>query len=141
MALSASFKTVWSREMQEVFWPDTVWTPQANFRLESELKDGDTVKRLIPKKMVPQNYTRYTDVTIQTGTTTAESLVVDKTPTIPFEISDLDELQSTPKARSKFTEMATEQMNTIINGWFTAQVTNATSSIDAADFGGTSGNG
>lgn len=141
MGLSASFKTVWSREMQEVFWPDTVWTPQANFRLENELKDGDTIKRLIPSKMVPQNYTRYNDITIQNGTTTSESLVVDKTPTIPFEISDLDELQSTPKARAKFTEMATTQLNTILNGWYTAEVTNATSVIDAADFGGTSGQG
>lgn len=137
MGLSASFKTVWSREMQEVFWPDNVWSPQANFRLEAELKDGDTVKRIIPSKMVPADYTRYSDLTFQTGITTGESLVVDKTPTIPFIISDLDELQSTPKARSKFTEMAMAQLNNIINGWFTAEVTNATSTIDAADFGGT----
>lgn len=141
MSLSASFKTVWSREMQEVFWPENVWSPQANFRLESELKDGDTVKRIIPSKMVPQDYTRYNDITFQTGTTTGESLVVDKTPTIPFIISDLDELQSTPKARQKFTEMAMEQLNNIINGWYTAEVTNATSTIDAADFGGTAAQG
>ena len=141
MGLSASFKTVWSREMQEVLWVTNVWKPQANFRLESELQDGDTVKRIIPSKMVPQDYTRYNDVTFQQGTTTAESLTVDKTPTIPFIISDLDELQSTPKARKRFTEMAVEQINNIINGWYTAEVTNATSTIDAANFGGTAGNG
>ncbi len=127
--------------MQEVFWPETVWTPQANFRLEAELKDGDTVKRLIPSKMVPQSYTRYNNLNFQNGTTSAEQLQVNTTPTIPFIISDLDELQSTPKARQKFTEMASEQLNTIINGYFTAEVTNAKSVIDAADFGGTSGNG
>lgn len=141
MALSASFKTVWSREMQEVFWPDSVWVAQANFRLESQLKDGDRAKRLIPSKMVPQNYTRYNDITIQTGTTTAEELVVDTCPTIPFQISDLDELQSTPKARQPFTDMAMEQLNTILNGWYTAEVANALSTIDAADFGGTAGQG
>jgi len=141
MGLSASFKTVWSREMQEVFWPDTVWTPQANFRLEAELKDGDTIKRLIPSKMVPQSYTRYNSLTFQQGTTTGENLQVNQTPTIPFIISDLDELQSTPKAREKFTQMASEQLNTIINGFYTAEVVNAKSVIDAADFGGTSGNG
>lgn len=141
MALSASFKTVWSREMQEVLWVTNVWKPQANFRLEEELKDGDTVKRIYPSKMVPTDYTRYSDITFQTGTTTAESLTVDKTPTIPFIISDLDELQSTPKARERFTNMAVEQLNNIINGWYTAEVTNASSTIDAANFGGTSGNG
>lgn len=141
MSLSASFKTVWSREMQEVFWPENVWSPQANFRLEAELKDGDTVKRLIPSKMVPTNYTRYNDLSFQTGTTTGESLVVNTTPTVPFIISDLDELQSTPKARQAFTDMASMQLNNIINGYFTAEVANAGSAVDAADFGGTSGNG
>ena len=141
MALSASFKTVWAREMQEVFWPQNVWSPQANFRLEKELKGGDTIKRLIPSKMVPQNYTRYNDVNFQTGTTTAEQLQVTQTPTIPFVISDLDELQSTPAARQTFTNMASEQMNIIINGFYTAEVVNAASKIDASDFGGTAGNG
>src|SRR5690606_1102467 len=120
MALSASFKTVWSREMQEVLWTQNVWRPQANFRLESERKGGDKVKRLIPSKMVPQDYTRYSDLTFQQGTTTGEELTVDKTPSIPFIISDLDELQSTPQARQRFTDMAMEQLNNIINGWYTA---------------------
>ena len=141
MALSASFKTVWSREMQEVLWVTNVWKPQANFRLEDELKDGDTIKRIIPSKMVPQDYTRYSDLTFQQGTTTGETLTVATTPTIPFIISDLDELQSTPKARAKFTDMAVEQLNNIINGYYTAEVTNATSVIDAANFGGTAGQG
>lgn len=127
--------------MQEVLWVTNVWRPQANFRLESELKDGDTVKRLYPSKMVPTSYTRYSDLTFQRGTTTAESLTVNQTPTIPFEISDLDELQSTPKARQTLTNMAVEQLNNIINGFYTAEVVNATSVVDAADFGGTSGQG
>src|SRR5687767_8251600 len=104
MALSASFKTVWAREMQEILWVTNVWRPQANFRLEDELKDGDTVKRIYPSKMVPTDYTRYSDITFQRATTGSESLTVDKTPTIPFEHSDLDELQSTPKARKRFTD-------------------------------------
>jgi hypothetical protein len=141
MALSASFKTVWSREMQEVLWVTNVWRPQANFRLESELKDGDTIKRIYPTKMVPASYTRYSDLTFQEGTTTAESLQVNTTPTIPFIISDLDELQSTPKSRQKFTDMAVEQLNNIINGYYTAEVANANSTIDASNFGGTAGQG
>ncbi len=127
--------------MQEILWTTNVWRPQANFRLESELKDGDTVKRILPSKMVPQSYTRYSDVTFQQGNTTGESLQVNVTPTVPFIISDLDELQSTPKARATFTSMAVEQLNNVINGYYTAEAANALSVVDAADFGGTSGNG
>jgi hypothetical protein len=141
MGLSASFKTVWSRELQEKLWTENVWRPQANFRLESELKDGDRIKRIIPSKMVPRDYTRYTDLTLQQGTTTGEELVVDKTPSVPFEISDLDELQSTPKSRVAFTDMAVEQLNNIINGWYLAEVTNAGSIIDASHVGGTASQG
>jgi hypothetical protein len=141
MGLSASFKTVWSREMQEVLWTTNVWRPQANFRLEDELKDGDTIKRIKPSKMVPQSYTRYNNVSFQQGNTSGETLTVDTTPTIPFIISDLDELQSTPKARQRFTDMAVEQLNNIINGYYTAEVVNATSTIDASNFGGTAGQG
>lgn len=141
MPLSPSFKTVWSREMQEVLWVTNVWRQQANFRLEDELKDGDTVKRVIAAKMVPQNYTRYNNLSFQQANTSSESLTVDTTPTVPFIISDLDDLQSTPKSRKRFTDMAVEQLNTIINGYFTAQVVNAGATIDASDFDGTAGNG
>lgn len=140
-SLSASFRTLWAREMQQVFWVTNVWRPQANFRLEAELKDGDTVKRVYRSSMVPQAYTRYTDVTFQDLTNTSESLVVNVTPTIPFVISDLDELQSFPDSRSRYTKDAVEQMNNIINGYYLKEVTNATSVIDAADFGGTAANG
>jgi hypothetical protein len=141
MGLSASFKTVWSREMQEVLWVSNIWRPTANFRLESELEDGDRVKRIRLNKGVPQDYTRYQDLTFAQKTTSAEELVVDKTPTNPFVISDLDELQSTPKARSDATNYAVEQLNNIINGYYTAQVVNAGATVDAASFGGTAGQG
>lgn len=140
-SLSASFRTLWAREMQEVFWVTNVWRPQANFRLEAELKDGDTVKRVYRSSMVPQSYTRYTDVTFQDLTNTAESLQVNTTPVIPFVISDLDELQSYPTSRERYTNDAVEQLNNVINGYYLAEAANATSVIDAADFGGTAANG
>jgi hypothetical protein len=140
-SLSASFPTRWAREMQEKFWVKNVFRPQANFRLESDLKDGDTVKRVYRSATVPQDYTRGTDVTFQDLTNTAETLTVDKQPVIPFYIDDLDALQSHYDERARYTEDTTDQMANIINGWYLAEVTNATSVIDAADFGGTSGQG
>jgi hypothetical protein len=123
--------------MQKKFWIKNVFRPQANFRLESDLKVGDTVKRVYRSATVPQDYTRGTDVTFQDLTDTAESLVVDKTPVIPFYIDDLDEIQSNFNERARYTEDTSNQMSNIINGWYTAEVVNATSVIDAADFGGT----
>lgn len=127
--------------MQDKFWTKNLFRAQANFRLESDLKDGDTVKRVYRSATVPQDYTRGTDVTFQDLTNTAESLTVDKQPVIPFYIDDLDALQSHYDERARYTEDTTNQMANIINGWYTAEVTNATSAIDAADFGGTAATG
>jgi len=127
--------------MQEKFWTKNIFRPQANFRLESDLKDGDTVKRVYRSATVPQDYTRGTDVTFQDLTNTAESLTVDKQPVIPFYIDDLDALQSHYDERARYTEDTSLQMANIINGWYTAEVVNATSVIDAADFGGTAAQG
>lgn len=140
-SLSASFRTLWAREMQQKFFVTNVWRPQANFRLEAELKDGDTVKRVYRSSMVPQSYIRYSDVTFQDITNTAESLTVNVTPVIPFVISDLDELQSYPTSRERYTNDAVDQLNNVINGYYLKESANATSTIDAADFGGTAGNG
>jgi len=140
-SLSASFPTRWAREMQEKFWTKNVFRPQANFRLESDLKDGDTVKRVYRSATVPQDYTRGTDVSFQDLTDTAESLTVNKQPVIPFYIDDLDALQSHYDERARYTEDTSNQMANIINGWYLGEVTNATSVIDAADFGGTAAQG
>ncbi len=127
--------------MQEYFFTKVVYRAQANFRLENELTAGDRIKRVYSSDGIPQSYTRYSDVTFQDITNTAEELVVDTTPTIPFVISNLDELQSYPKSRDHYTQKFVEHLKTIVNGYYTAEVTNATSAIDAADFGGTAAQG
>jgi len=140
-SLNASFRTIWAKEMQQKFWVTNIWKPQANFRLEAELKQGQSIERIYRSATVPQTYTRYNDVSFQNLTNTAETLTVNTTPVIPFIISDLDELQSYPTSRQRYTDDTVEQMNNIINGYYGAQVTNATSTIDASDFGSTAGNG
>jgi hypothetical protein len=140
-SLSASFPTRWSREMQERLEKMDVFRKQANFRLESDLKDGDTVKRVYRSNIVPADYTRGTDVTFKDITDTAESLVVDKTPVMPFYVDDLDALQSHYDTRSQYTNDVVNDLNHIIDGWYQAEVTNATNTIDASDFGGTAAAG
>lgn len=140
-SLSASFPTRWSREMQERLEKMDVFRKQANFRLESDLKDGDTVKRVYRSNIVPADYTRGSDVTFKDITDTAETLTVDKTPVMPFYVDDLDALQSHYDTREQYTSDTVNDLNHIIDGWYLAEVANATNTIDAFDFGGTSGNG
>lgn len=140
-SLSASFPTRWAREMQERLEKMDVFRKQANFRLEADLKDGDTVKRIYRSNIVPADYSRGTDVTFVDITDTAESLTVDKTPVLPFYVDDLDAIQSHYDTREKYTSDTVKDLNHIIDGWYLAEVTNATSVIDASDFGGTAANG
>lgn len=126
--------------MQERLEKMDVFRKQANFRLESDLKDGDTVKRVYRSNIVPADYTRGSDVTFKDITDTAESLTVDKTPVMPFYVDDLDALQSHYDTREQYTSDTVKDLNHIIDGWYLAEVTNATNVIDASDFGGTSGN-
>lgn len=140
-SVSASFATIWAAEMQKMDFTSNVWRPQANFRLERELKGGNKINRQYRSRPVAQTYTRGTDVTLNTLTDTTEYLQVATTPVIPFYISDLDELQSTPGSRSGYTRDAVEYMQNIINGYYTAEVANASSVVDAADVSGTSGKG
>ena len=127
--------------MQERLEKMDVFRKQANFRLESDLKDGDTVKRIYRSNIFPADYTRGSDVTFQDITDTAESLTVDKTPVLPFYVDDLDALQSHYDTREQYTSDTVKDLNHIIDGWYLAEVANATNTIDANDFGGTSGNG
>lgn len=140
-SLSASFPTRWAREMQERLEKMDIFRKQANFRLEADLKDGDTVKRVYRSNIVPADYTRGTDVTFVDITDTAETLTVDKTPIMPFYVDDLDALQSHYDTRERYTADTVNDLNHIIDGWYQAEAPNATNTIDASDFGGTAGNG
>jgi hypothetical protein len=140
-SLSASFPTRWAREMQERLEKLDVFRAQANFRLEADLKDGDTVKRVYRSNIRPADYTRGSDVTFVDITDTAESLVVDKTPVLPFYVDDLDALQSHYDTRERYTGDTVKDLNHVVDGWYQAEVTNALTTIDAADFGGTAAQG
>src|ERR1700704_3691777 len=119
--LTAAQRTLWSREMQQYFFTEVVMRGQANFRLEAELVDGVAIKRVIGSSALPQDYTRYSDVTANALTNSSETLTVDKCPTIPFVISNLDELQSFPKQRDFHTTKMMDFLKLVVNGWYTAE--------------------
>lgn len=135
-------RTLWAREMQAYYFQEgNLWRQQANFRLESQLKQGSSIKRPSGSNVMPKTYTIGSNTSGTDLTTATETLTVDKIETAPFEISDLDEVQNYPEQRDYYTKKAVDALKISVNGRYLAEAANASSVVDAADFGGTSGNG
>lgn len=140
--LSAAKRTLWAREMQEYYFTEVMVRGQASFRLESQLSEGDRIKRVSGSNGVPQAVTdKYAAVSFQDISNASEELVVDKIETVPFKISELDEVQMYAGKRDYYTQKFMKVLRLSVNGRYLAEATNASYSIDAADFGGTSGDG
>lgn len=103
---------------------------------------GSTIDRVKGNNGVPQTVSdKYADVTFGDITNTKEQLVVDTIETVPFKISELDEIQMYVGKREYYTKKFMDVLKLSLNGTYLAEVANAGQSIDAADFGGTAGNG
>jgi hypothetical protein len=141
-SLDAAKRTLWSREMQEYYFTEVIIRGQANFRLESQLTEGDRIKRISGNNGVPYDVAdKYASVTYGDIKNSAEELVVDTITTVPFKISELDEIQMYVGKRDYYTKKFMESLRLSVNGRYLAEVTNAAQVIDAADFGGAAGDG
>jgi len=128
--------------MQEYFFDEVVVRGQANFRLEKELVMGSTIDRVYGNNGVPQSVTdKYAAVNFGDIKNTKEQLTVDSIETVPFKISELDEIQMYVGKREHYTKKFMEVLRLSLNGRYLAEVTNAAQTMDAADFGGTAGLG
>lgn len=136
-------RALWSREMQEYFYNEPlVVRGQANFRLEKELVMGSSINRVYGNNGIPQSVSdKYAAVTFGDITNDKEALTVDSIETVPFKISELDEIQMYVGKREYYTKKFMESLKLSLNGTYLAEVANAAQTIDAADFGGTSGQG
>ena len=139
--LTAGFKAYWSRRMQRKMNKTDVFRAIASFEEEATLKQGDRVHRPYRSELVPQDYTKGTSFTVQDIATTDEYLIVDQAKVIPFYVDDIDELQSSYKDANEFADDAAVKLGNLIDAAVLAEVINAESVVDAADFGGTSGEG
>ena len=113
----------------------------ANFEERATLKDGDTVHRPYRSALVAQTYTRNTAVTVQDITATDESLVVNTAKIVPFYVDDLDALQNKWDTVNRFADDASTKLYQFVDADVLGEYDQATSVLDEADFGGTSGNG
>lgn len=130
-----------SDRMQVTRYSTPVYSAQASFEEREKLTNGQAVTRPYVARMYEQDYTRGSDMTMQTLSETNETLTVQTAKATPFAIDDLDAVQSNFKLMSEYSAKAMRALNKAVDADYLSEVANATNTIDASDFGGTSGNG
>lgn len=130
-----------SDRMQVTRYSTPVFAMQASFEERAKLSNGQSVTRPYVARMYEQDYTRGSDMTMQTLTETNETLTVTSAKATPFAIDDLDALQSNFRLMDEYSGKAMRALNKAVDADYLGEVANATSSIDAGDVGGTSGQG
>lgn len=126
--------------MQIIRFKEPVYVALANFEERAVLNDGDVVHRPYRSRLLAQDYTKGTAVTIQDIGSTDESLTVDQAKVIPFYVDDIDKLQNKWDTMAKFADDAGRELELIIDRDFLGEVVNADSTVDDGDIGGTAGN-
>ena len=114
---------------------------QASFEERAKLSNGQSVTRPYVARMYEQDYTRGSDLSMQTLSETNETLSVTSAKATPFAIDDLDALQSNFRLMEEYSGKAMRALNKAIDADYLGEVANATSSVDAGDVGGTAGQG
>jgi hypothetical protein len=127
--------------MQVVRYSTGVYSQQASFEERAKLVSGQVVTRPFIGRFFEQTYTRGSDLTIPNVTETGENLTVNTAKATPFSVDDLDALQSNYNSMDEYSKGSMAALNKAIDADYLAEVANATSSVDAGDVGGTSGQG
>lgn len=141
MAVSAFFPEKWASVAQELHKPMAIYRQLANFRAESEMRNGDVFHRAIPGDPYIQPVIRGTDLDQQSTDGTDQSMSIDKEFGFLVGVEEFDEVQSSVPLMATYLKNAMRNLSNVIDSSFLYEVLNATSSLDAGDFGGTAGVG
>ncbi len=136
------YKTEYEREYQRTHYKKAVYPLFADMRFRNVLKEGSTVNWSYDDDAVADSLDSNDGYTLNEKTVTDESLVIDQKPSHGFIIRGTQKIQDHRPTQKKW---ARKSMNVIFNK-IDGDVLNdlrssATSTLDAADFGGSSGNG
>lgn len=127
--------------MQTSRYSTPVYSAQASFEERAKLVNGQSVTRPTVARMYEQDYTRGSDMTMQTLAESNETLTVQTAKATPFPLDDLDVVQSNFKLMGEYSSRAMRALNKAVDADYLGEVANATSSVDASDVGGTAGAG
>ena len=133
--------TTWTKEFQSTHYKIPVYPAISNYRLKSDLKKGNTVKRTYARQLVAKNMGGGGEFTRQTVINTEESLVVNYEKDASFYIKSLDEIQDHLPTRTKYARNSNVAIHQQIDANVLGQYASFTNALDASNFSGTSGNG
>ena len=133
--------TTWTKEFQSTHYKIPVYPAISNYRLKSDLKKGNTVKRTYARQLVAKNMGGGGEFTRQTVVNTEESLVVNFEKDASFYIKSLDEIQDHLPTRTKYARNSNVAIHQQIDANVLGQYASFTNALDDSYFGGTSGNG
>lgn len=139
MANTHQFETKFSKRMQSTFYNRPVFRALVNTEERANLVDGQSVTRPRKGLFVSQDITRGSDLSMQTINEEAETLTVNTAKSSPFSIDSLDAIQSNYQLMNEYADDAMAVVNAAIDADVLAEYSNATSTVDAGDVGGSSG--
>jgi len=141
MANTHVFETKMSDRMQISRYSTPVYSALAVFEEREKLRRGQSVTRPYLDVFEEQDYSRGTDLTIPDKTETNETLTITTAKATPFAIDDLDEVQSNFNLMAQYSDRAMRALEKAVDADFLSEVTNAASTVDDSDLGGTAGGG
>lgn len=141
-SFTPSFKEVWAKKQQEVFYKLNIARQIADTSEEGALSSGDTLNRTYRSGAgTPKVYTRGTDMVARDLTDTGEQLVINKEFYDYFYVDNHDKIQNDYNAALGYGKDGGEALANIVDANVLGEVANATSVVDAGTIGGTSGQG
>ena len=132
---------VWASMAQETFFKESVALGVANTELRADLQEGDVLHKPYGSYARVQTYTKGTDITVKDLSTTDDTLTVDTAKVASFYVDKLDSVQNKYNAIKEFASGAMRQLNNTLDQAVIGEYSNAGTTLDDGDIGGTDGNG
>jgi len=139
--LTAFTPEIWSPSMQNTFFKESTALGVVNADLRAELSIGDTLHKPYGSYARVQTYTKGTDITVKDIDTTDDYITVNTAKVASFYVDNLDLVQNKYEVVKEFASGAMRQLNNVLDQAVLGQYSNAGTTLDAGDVGGTAGSG
>lgn len=141
MPTSAFFPEKWAAVAQELHKPTAIYRQIANFRSEADMKMGDVYHRVLPGDPYVQPIVRGTDLDQQSTDGTDQTMTINNENGFLVGVEEFDEVQSSVPLMGTYVKNGMRNLTNSIDASVLHEVLNATSALDAANFGGAAGVG
>lgn len=128
---SADFREVWAKEQQEVFYTDNVAFEIADQSFKSTMSNGDTLNRPKRSAVSVQQHTRGGEITIDTVSSTQESMTINGEFATGFYLDKFDDIQSAYNEAMAYGKDYGEKMAAQMDADTLAEVMNAETELSS----------